>query len=265
MHRSIKLTLALALSAAGSSMPAAADDQFEGAIGIVGGWGPAYLGASNQRSRFLPGMFVRYQRFSLATTSGFVTRRRQDEVRGMGVDLRDDDRIRISVGLRLDGGRSESASATLAGMGDVRNTVRARAAGTWLIDGRWRVGLSWSVDAFARGGGNFGDIGFSRTERLSPSTSWSWGAALTLGGESYMQTYFGVTEEQSRRTGYRRFEPGFGVRDIGAGIGMRSELTDRWVAFAGANVFRLLGDAAASPLTLRKSGYGVSGGVAWRF
>ena len=47
---------------------------------------------------------------------------------------------------RLDRGRSESSSASLAGMGDVDGTVRARLSlTTWLDDG-WLFGAAASIE-----------------------------------------------------------------------------------------------------------------------
>jgi outer membrane scaffolding protein for murein synthesis (MipA/OmpV family) len=46
---------------------------------------------------------------------------------------------------------------------------------------------------------------------------------------------------------------------------VRSELGERWVGYVGAGASRLLGPAAASPLSKRLWGWGLNGGIAWRF
>jgi outer membrane scaffolding protein for murein synthesis (MipA/OmpV family) len=256
-----------ALSDAGAleTVPRPEARQWEGAIGLIGTLGPAYQGADQQVAKVTPGFFLRYGRFTITNSSGFVTRRADEVSRGLGIDLQQSDRVRISLGLRFDRGRDESTGNALAGMGDVKPTVRARLSGTWRLQDGWRAAASWSVDAFGRGGGNFGEVGFSREQRLSPETVWTWGGALALAGDRYMQTYFGVNAQQAAATGYPEYTPAAGLRDVSLFAGVRSDLGPRWTALGGIGVSRLLGPPVNSPLTRQVSNWGLSGGLAWRF
>ena len=255
-------------AAASAAAPAtAADDapgDWEGAIGAILRYGPEYPGSDLRGTSATTSFFVRYKRFSISNGGGFVTRRADDVLRGVGLDLSRSERTRVGLQLRLDRGRNDGSSAGLQGLGDVRATLRARLAATWRLDG-WRVGGGWSVDALGRGGGNLGDFGIGHEQRLSPDTVWSWGVTLTAAGDRYMQSYFGVTPEQSARSGYPVYEAGAGLRDITLALGFRSELTPRWVALGGVSRTRLLGPAADSPLTTEPNTWGLSGGLAWRF
>ncbi len=237
---------------------------WEGAIGTIVRYGPEYPGSELRGTSASLSFFVRYRRFSISNGGGFVTRRADDVLRGVGLDLSRSERTRVGLQLRLDRGRNDGSSEDLQGLGDVRATLRARLAATWRLDG-WRVGGGWSVDALGRGGGNLGDVGIAHEQHLSPDTVWNWGVTLTAAGDRYMQSYFGVTEEQSARTGYPVYAAGAGLRDIAFAIGMRSELTPRWVAIGGYSRARLLGPAADSPLTIERNTWGLSGGLAWRF
>jgi outer membrane protein len=79
-------------------------------------------------------------------------------VRGLGVELLRNEALRVRLGLRFDSGRRESADPALAGMGDVKRTIRARIGRHLALcarAGRW--GHPWTVDAFGRGGGNLGE------------------------------------------------------------------------------------------------------------
>ena len=73
-------------------------------------------------------LFVRYGRFTITNSSGFVTRRADDVVRGLGFDALRSEQVRVSLALRFDAGRSEGTSDALKGQGDIKPTVRARAA-----------------------------------------------------------------------------------------------------------------------------------------
>lgn len=245
--------------------PAAPQPHWEGAIGLNGSYGATYQGGSERVTKFSPGFFLRYGRFTVTNASGYVTRRADDVFRGLGVDLKSSDRFRANVALRFDAGRSDTTAAALNGLGDIEPTVRARVSGTWKFDGGWRATASWSIDAFGRGGGNFADAGFAREQRIDPDTVFTWGSTLTVGGSRYMQTYFGITDAQSAATGYPAYRAAGGLRDVAAFVGVRHDLSARWLLLANASASKLLGPAANSPLSTRPNAWGLSGGLAWRF
>lgn len=240
---------------------------WEGAIALNTSYGPTYQGSGGSGVRLTPGFFVRWGRFSISSAGGFVSRRSDDIIRGLGVDLKRTDRVRVSLSGRYDGGRDESRDPALAGMGDIKPTLRLRLGGSWQVHQDWRIGFGWSVDAFGRGGGNWGEVNVGREYRLTPSTTWTWGTSLAAAGDRYMQTYYGVTPEQSANTGgrYPVYEPNAGLRDVTATIGLRTEFNASWVGIVGAGASRTLGPAAKSPLVTERNGWSVNGGLAYRF
>ncbi len=246
--------------------PPQAQTRWEGALGMITSYAPTYQGASKDKLKLHPGFFLRYGRFTITNASGFVTRRADDVSRGLGVDLsRPESNLRMNLALRFDAGRTEGTDPALAGLGDVKPTVRARFTAGWRLEDGWRTGFSWSVDAFGRGGGNFGDVNVGREIRLSPHTVWNVGVSLSAAGDRYMQTYYGVNEEQAARTGYRVYEPGAGLRDIAVATSFRTELSDRWLLLGGAGASRLVGPPVDSPITQKLNGWGMNVGLAWRF
>ena len=244
---------------------APAETRWEGAIGLTAGYRPEYSGAARQVGKLTPAIFLRYGRFTITNASGFVTRRADDVVRGLGVDFVNDARLRINLALRFDAGRSEGNSASLAGLGDIKPTVRARLNLGWRFEGPWRLGGSWSVDALGRGGGNFGDISGGWEHRVTPSTVFTAGVTLSAAGDRYMQTYYGISAEQAARTGYSAYEPSAGLRDVALSTGFRTDLGPDWILIGGGGATRLLGPAAHSPLTISRNGWGLNLGLARRF
>ena len=212
-----------------------------------------------------PGFFARWGRVTLSSGGGFAASRRQGESRGLGIDLAQTEEFDVSLGLRFDGGRNESDSDALAGMGNVARTVRARAAAEWRFAKDWRLSGAWTVDAFGRGGGNLGEASLRREWRFGERLSMGVGGTLTIAGERYLQTYFGVTPEQSRRSGYPVYSPSFGARDLATFVSMRAEIGNHWVAVGGVGYTWLLGPAAKSPLSQRDHYLGMSAGVGYRF
>lgn len=239
--------------------------KFEGVYGLTLGYRPEYSGASNQVVKLTPGLFIRYGRFTLSNVSGFVTRRADDVVRGLGVDLVRSDQVRVSLAMRFDAGRSESTSTALKGQGDIKPTVRARAAATWKLDESWRLGAAWSVDAFGRGGGNFGDVSVGWERALAPGSTLSLGTSLSLAGDRYMQTYYGVNSRQAARSARAEYTPDAGLRDLSVYANLRHDLGPDWTVLAGASATHLLGPAAASPLTASRNNWGFSTSLGRRF
>lgn len=264
-HRPLRAALPLAAAAAAGLCQAEPAPEYDDAIAIVANHGPEYLGAARSATSLRPGFLLRWGRFSLSSGGSFAVSRRSGQSRGFGYDIARSDHFDVSLGLRFDGGRSESDSPALAGMGDVARTVRLRLGGEWRFAPQWRLAASWTIDAFGRGGGNLGEVNVRRHWPLSERYSLVTGAGLTIAGDRYLQTYFGVTPEQSARSGYPVYTPRVGLRDASAYVSLRAELGPRWVAIAGVGYSLLLGSAADSPLTRRRGAPGGSLGVAYRF
>lgn len=258
----VRRLCACALTAA--VLPAAAAD-WSGAVTFVSPYGPEYMGAAKSDFGLRPGFFLRYGRVSLSSGGGFAARREDTERRGLGIDLTDSDDFNVSLGLRMDSGRDESTSAALAGMGDVKRTLRVRVGATWRFEPQWQLGASWTVDAFNRGGGNVADLRIQNERPLSARISLTSSAVLTLAGPRYMQTWFGVTAQQSAASGYREYDPGLGLRDLSLAFGLKAELGEHWVLVGGPGYSRLLGPAARSPIVQRRSNWSASLGVGYRF
>jgi MipA family protein len=248
---------------------AAARPTFEGAAGLILAYRPEYLGASRSRFKLTPGLFLRYGRLTFSNAGGFATRRVDDVAPGLALDMVRSERTRVGLSLRVDNGRSEDASAALKGLGNIRATVRLRGSASWQVNGPWRVGAAWSEDILGRRGGGSGDFSAGWQTRWSADTTLSAGASVGVANSRYLQSQFGVTPEQSARSGYAVYTPGAGWRDVSLSLGLRRDLNwgadERWIFTVGAAASRLIGPAAASPLTTARNGWGLNVGVARQF
>jgi outer membrane scaffolding protein for murein synthesis (MipA/OmpV family) len=238
---------------------------FEGAVGLILNRNPNYLGSEHSKWHAIPGVYLRYGRYSVTTTGGFVTRRNDQVERGLTADLVDRDDYRVSLSGRFDNGRDADTDPALAGLPDIRPTLRARLSALKRYGPGWRLGAGISPDLFNRGGGTLFDFSVGREWAASPSVITTVTLTLVAADGRYMRSYFGITPAQSQTTGLRAFEPGRGLRDATLGANWRIQLTPRWFALAGAGATRLLGDARHSPLTHRETALEVSGALAWQF
>lgn len=249
-----------------SPLPETPDAPWEGAIGLIATYRPEYQGATERIVKLKPVIFLRYGRFTVSSGGGsFGTKRAGDVARGLSLSLLERQGLRVSLGLRYDGGRGEAESGALAGLGDIPPTLRLRAAAAWHPGGTWRLGANWNVDAFGRGGGSYGEVNAGWDRRLSPHTVLTLGGGLSLAGRRYMQTYYGVSEGQASTSVYDVYEPGMGLREVTFGAGLRYQLNREWTLVTGVGISRLLGPAADSPLTTDPFGWGVNAGAVWRF
>jgi MipA family protein len=253
--------------AASSPSASSKPTPLEGALGVTLSYRPEFPGASRSTFKLAPGVFLRYGRFTLTNASGFATRRADDVVPGLGADLVRNDRVRVGLSLRADAGRRENSSAAFEGLGNIKPTVRLRAGASWRVLGPWSAGASWSEDVLGRNNGGYGDISAGWDTRVDADTTFSVGSSLSVANARYMQTYYGVTEAQALRCrkGYAVYTPKAGLREWGISTNVRRDFDRDWIVIAGANVSRLLGPAAASPLSTARNGWGLSAGVARQF
>lgn len=237
----------------------------EGALGLVLSHGPEYPGAERSSWGWKPAFYLRWGRWSVSNAAGFVNRRSDAVPLGLGIDLVEHDDFSASLGLRVDRGRSESASDALRGTGDTPSTVRMRLAGTWRRDDGWRVHGSCSVDALGRGAGWLADLGASREHAVGEAALLSWGGSLSYAGSRYQRVYYGIDAAQAARSGYAVYRPGAGLRDAKLFANLRSPLGPHRSAMAGIELTRQIGPAADSPLVRQPLGWGASAGLAWQF
>lgn len=250
---------------------AAADDDapptahWEGAVGLVLRHGPTYQGASDSRTRVVPGLFLRYGRFSITTTGGFVTRSSDEVTRGAAAELLRTEDYRVNLSLRVDGGRDNGNDPMLAGLDDRRATLRGRLGVTRKFGRGWQVSAGTTPDLLGRDGGTLVDLGIGYGWSMTPTLHASLGAGGTWGNRRYMQSYFGITPEESRRSGHPAYAPGSGLRDIGAGFGLRTTFGREWVSFASLGISQMQGPTVDSPLTRQRSLWSLTAGLARRF
>lgn len=239
--------------------------RLEGAIGLVTRYAPSYPGANDFSWHVTPAGFVRWGRFTITGAGGFTTVRNEEVERGVGAELVRNDRVQVRLGLRVDSGRSQSASPTLQGLGDVRSTVRLRLAGRYRLDEHWSVSAGLSGDALGRGQGTTLDLSVGRDWRLPHGVGLSVSTGVQAADARFMAQWHGVTPAQSVSSGLPAYEAGAGLRQWNAGAQLRRELTPQWSGFVGAGAGRLLGSAVNSPLSLQATSWNLQAGLVWRF
>ena len=97
--------------------------------------------------------------------------------------------------------------------------------------------------------GTLGFFDLLARHRATPQLTFSAGPGITWASDDYMTTFFGVTPEQSTRSGLPVYEAKAGVHALRFGVGAGYRIDRRWSLGGRIGTSRLEGDAAASPIT----------------
>lgn len=227
---------------------------------------PEYEGAERRVIKIRPLWAYQWGRFRLSTSRSAAAMNFASDPQGPGASalLIDGKRLRFGGALRIDSGRQSGDSPRLAGLPDVKRTLRGRVFIGYRLSDNWDVSANVSQDLLGRQGGAVGsfDVGYHR--RLGRDVQWSAGVGVSMGSRQNMQTYFGITPEQSATSKLPVFMTGSGLRSMYAGTGFITALTPRWILFGNVGASRLLGEAASSPLTVKTSSVSAGLGLAYR-
>ncbi len=241
-------------------------DGFRYVLGLRAAYQPEFMGARDYKASARPILSLQWGKFRLSSSGASAVMGFGREVQGSGAstDLLSRDRIKVSLSLRFDGGRSSDDSPRLAGLPDVRKTLRAQLSTRYSLADDLSLGLTWSADVLGHGGGSVAGLGLGYRIYRDAKTEWTTGGGVSWGSRRYQQAYFGVAPEVAPNTIYAAYQPGSGLRDAYLGLGWTYAITHHWIAFSSASVGRLLGPSADSPLVERRSAGQVAFGLAYR-
>ena len=158
--------------------------------------------------------------------------------------------IKFDVKAGYEFGRKEKDANDLRGMGDIDGGVTV-GGGTTLSYGP--VEFFASFDKTIGGSeGLLGTLGAEFTQPVNEKLILGARASATFADENHMNSYFGATSAQAARSGYKRYKPDAGVKNIDLSVSATYMFKENWVVRAEQEVGFLVGDAANSPLVKRE-------------
>lgn len=219
-------------------------------VGTFIAYAPAYLGADEYQLMAGPNIQVRYDRAFLSVQEGLgYDLVRSGELRaGPTIGLRQPRRENGSSPLRIAGDRSDD----LRGLGTIKATADI---GGFIAYERGPIAAKLDVRQATNSDlGLIATLGVRYTRmipissRPGPPALVSFGLRVSFVDDKYNQSYFGVTAEQSTRSGLKPFDADGGLLSAGLGASAVVPLNGRVSAIFLAGYDRLAGDAARSPL-----------------
>ena len=96
--------------------------------------------------------------------------------------------------------------------------------------------------------GLVGEIGVDAVVEPTQKLTVSLGPRLGFASDDYLDTYLGVSADESIASGLAEYDPDGGIKGVGVAGEARYALTPKWSLVGEAGYERLIGDAAGSPL-----------------
>ncbi|UXY16906.1 MipA/OmpV family protein [Chitiniphilus purpureus] len=195
--------------------------------------------------------------FRMVSPTGFYL----DLQEGLGWQTQLDNGFSFGLGLGYDGGRAESdedlgsGSDRLKGMGDVDGSLLATAMVGYAITPSTVVSVSFDQALTNTERGLTWSVQLGHEFELSESDSIGLGAGVHLGNAKYNQTYFGVTDAQSRTSRFKAYKAESGINSYSFGVSWTHRFNKTWSTELAAGAVRYAGEAEDSPLVEEKTNY----------
>lgn len=215
---------------------------------------PRYLGSNDREAKVYPLFDAQWKNGAFFSS-----------VSGLGYNFSKDPSLQYGVRLTLEAARDESSSSKLQGLGDVDTAIEP---GAFL---NYNINQNYSLLSSIRYGSGVGHNGLQTSvgARFTTAINDQHRITATLRANwvnaSYMQSYFGVTEQQSIASSYSQYTPGSGLSDIKLSTSWHWTIDANWSLTTGASVSRFSSDVTKSPFVFEKTPITVYSAASYRF
>ena len=208
-----------------------------GAAGIVM---PKFEGADSSRAVPYPILEYKNQYFFISTLDG------------AGVNLLRAPTMKTGLLVNYRFGRRENDSRLLDGLGNVKGGMEAGAFFDWQFHERLGVAVR-ALHGLGEAKGFTADFTLTWNQPVTTDLTFVLQGSTVYSDSDYNKKYFGVTDKQSRRSGYDPYTPGMGIKSVSIKPALSYTFCDNYMIGAFYEYKRLTGPAADSPLVKRGS------------
>jgi outer membrane scaffolding protein for murein synthesis (MipA/OmpV family) len=209
-----------------------------GTIGLVLVGSHEYMGSDERRTMVFPALDYQWANGWFAGTTN-----------GVGYNFSQRPDFKYGLRVTADFGRRERRSDALKGMGNIDPSPEIGGFFNYYPTREIFLTSTWRYGAGDDSDGVVIDLGTGYSAEFAPTWRLGIGVTLTLVNDRYMQSFFGVSPEQSVRSGYAPFSPEGGLRDVRASVAITHLFNPRTAITLAIGVSNLQGDAQDSPLT----------------
>ncbi|GEQ97241.1 MltA-interacting MipA family protein [Iodidimonas gelatinilytica] len=188
--------------------------------------------------------------------------------RGLGTFLYGDKngRLKYMLGASIGPSFDTRGSKDVPGLPKVGVTASGQAFGEIFFD-RWSVELTVHKDMIGKGHeGLRADLGLNYTQRIDGKRGLlRVGPQVQFGSGDFMDSFFSVTSEQSPAANLPTFNAKAGAARLGGQAFLSYPIAEHWNVVSAATYYRLVNDAADSPVTRDKNQLSLFLALAYRF
>ena len=243
-------------------------DEVRFTFGMQGSVSPTYSGSDETGYALAPAARVVWRGYSISTSS--VSRASSEAgsrsaETGVTGPLYRRHEFAFGFGASINRGRDIGEEDRQRGLKELPGTLIGRLRMRYYINPDLVVTATLVGDLLGRQGGLELPIGLGWRHSLRDGLLFQADAGMTFVSAKGMSNNYGIGPEEQAASGLPLYEPGAGLREVAASIGMVGEPTEHWVWVARLSLVKLLGPAADSPIVKKTFQPALLVGFAYRF
>jgi outer membrane scaffolding protein for murein synthesis (MipA/OmpV family) len=213
-----------------------------GFIGFGGSIGPDYEGSDDYEG--FPALFGNwtFDNGMFVGLSGTAEAAKTARLKGNLVPSDLSERWQAGPVVQYRRGRKGVDNNRVDDMENIEHTSEAGGFVSYLMD-RWKFNLAGVGDLGDVHNGAVVDLKVTYALPINGIWAFTFGASGSYASGNYMDTYFGVSREDSLRSGLDQYGTDGGMKDWGLSASAHYTPWKHWGILASANYFRLVGDA----------------------
>lgn len=218
---------------------------WQASLGTAASFQPRYEGSQRYHIMAGPSIDLRYKDlFFLSTGEGF------------GVNFAQGPNWRASVAAIYDlGRRGHDDPQELNGLGNINASAGVKLSGEYVVSKDFPLVLRADVRRYFGGSnGWIGDLGaYLPMPGSTQKFFWFAGPNVTFADSTYMNSWFGVNQNQAALSQYPQYHASAGFKSVGFGVSAVWLFDKHWFATADGALEQLVGSAGNSPVTQRRA------------
>lgn len=248
--------------------PGEDDPRWHFAIGLVSNYSPEYSGSRKMGHAFAPAARISWRGYSISRSSvarASASHNRRVSETGLAGPLWHVERFSFGLGLSINRGRDVDEEDLAKGLKPLRGTLIGRLRMRYDLTRTIQLQARLLGDVLGRQGGFEIPVGIGWSKPLGRKLLLSVDAGVTWANGNSMRNSYGIGEREHAASGLPLYDPGSGLREVGASVGLTGEPSPHWIWVARLSAVRLTGTAARSPIVKRHVMPSLLMGAAYRF